>query len=185
MIYLGIDPGLRHTGICVLKEESSPLFHEVKTDSGLDVLTTLHLLRRGLIDFLWEKVTVPHSLIMTGMERQLSVGGQASSMMYAAQMTILEVLCKDMAQKVLVFPLPIQLISYVKKVHGVDPTSASTMVKAYVKMTGHQGRISQHCVDAYFLARMAKDVYEGKWRYKLPSKEIAPFPGTILHGDSL
>jgi len=82
----------------------------------------------------------------------------------------------------LVMPLPIQLKSYITKMHGIDTTSKSSIVAGFKKQMDWSKRISSHKVDAYYLTRLAEDVLLGRWRYKLPSKETNLFAGTILNG---
>lgn len=178
MNLVGIDPGQRHTGLCLLTE-AGPVFHEIRTGEE-DVLTSLRTIRAELIS--WRMTHSLHAGNTTfAMEKQLSVGGQSSSLMFAVQMTILDVITPSDGIKI-VSPLPIQLVSYLKKVHNIDTTSASSIVKSFQTQLNWKKRISQHCVDAYYLARLAQDVLAGKWEYKLPSNEQKLFPGTTLNG---
>jgi len=71
----------------------------------------------------------------------------------------------------LVMPLPVQLKSYMRKVYDVNITSKSTIVKSFKEQCGYEGRISQHKVEAWFLARLGEDVCTGMFKYKLPSRE--------------
>lgn len=177
MEYVGIDPGQRHTGLCFLTE-AGPEFHEIKPENE-DILSCLTKVRADLTKWLYDKGSNP---TLIAIERQLSVGGQSSSLLFAVQMTILDVVTRFSGMPAtLVMPLPIQLQSYIKKRHGGDISSARATVEHFRQQLKWERRISQHCVDAYYLARLAKDVHEGTWEYKLPSKEAKLFPGVILN----
>lgn len=178
MNVVGIDPGQRHVGLCLLNGAET-LFHEIKTDKQ-DVLTSIVTIESQLDNFLTSKGLNPGTTLFA-IERQLSVGGQSSSLMFCMQMTILKQICMNWKDVQLVMPLPVQLRSYIKKVHGGDISSARATVKHFQTTTRWKQRISQHCVDAYYLARLAQDVKAGKWEYKLPSNEAQLFPGTVLN----
>lgn len=172
---LGVDPGLRHVGLCVLTD-AGPTFWEIKPTEP-DVLTSLREIGRKLEA--WRATNSPTVMCL---ERQLSVGGQSSALMYAVQMKVAEALEIDDPELKVVMPLPSQLRSYIKKVHGGDISSARATVEHFRQTQGWKTRISQHCVDAYYLCRLAQDVLAGRWEYKLPSKELAIFSGVILNG---
>jgi len=176
---LGIDPAQRHTGMCLLKTDSTYLFHEIKTTE--DVLSSTRQIKKEMVEWTRDNCSSPESLTYS-LERQLSVGGYTSALQYHFQVTVLEgiaYLSGNYAR--LVFPLPIQLKSYIKKLGG-DIKSPSTIVRSFKKLTGYKGRISQHCVDGYYLARLAEDVILGKFQYKLPSKDYKIVPWEIMHG---
>lgn len=172
---LGCDPGLRHVGLCVLGGPV-PVFEEVKTSSR-DVASALKQIGKELSAW---KLRNPGSVV--SMERQLSVGGQSSALMFAVQMKVAEALGLDDPRAQVVLPLPVQLRSYIKRVHGGDVSSARATVEHFRETHSWKARISQHCVDAYYLCRLAQDVLEGRWEYKLPTKELTLFPGVILNG---
>ena len=152
---------------------------DVKPEWGWDLLTSLNWIEDELTSFI-EKHRDANTVIC--LERQLSVGGQSSSLMFSVQMSVLRALQDMRLTDKVVMPLPTQLKSYIKKVHGVDPKSKSVIVSRMKELTGIQGRVSSHKADAYFLARAARDVMLGRWQYKIPSKEIQLFPGEILNG---
>lgn len=81
--------------------------------------------------------------------------------------------------------MPIQLHSYIQKKFGISTKTKSSIVKGFKDLikADPRLRVSQHCADAYFLARLAKDVIEGNWRYNLPSKESPLVPWKIINGD--
>lgn len=115
-------------------------------------------------------------------ERQLSVGAEASAMQFAAQMMLLDFILDIVEPTNILMPLPTQLKSYIKKVHHGDTSNKTGIVRTYTDSHAHKGRISSHCVEAYYLCRLARDVLDGRWRYNLPSKETALIPGTIING---
>lgn len=178
---LGIDPGLRHTGLCLLDDGHDPVFTELQPYPR-DVLAAVVDLKLHL------KATflqLPHNTVIA-MEKQLSVGGQSSSLLFYVQMAIAETIWEWAAHGSILYkmvmPLPVQLNSYMKKVHGVSTENATAVVRSFKKATGYGGRISVHCVDAYYLAKMGQDVVNGKWSFPLPSKEMPLFPWSVTHG---
>lgn len=176
---LGIDPSQRHTGLCLLRE-TGPTFHEIQTE-GLDVLSSAKKVKQELHDWLYQNCD-PEHIEAFAPEKQLSVGGQSSSLMFFMQMAILEEIGNIRQNPCLIMPLPIQLQSYVKKKYHA-PVSGRDYVDFFKKSTGYRGRISIHCVDAYYLAKLAQDVLGGSWRYKKPSKEADLTPWEITNGD--
>jgi hypothetical protein len=122
------------------------------------------------------------------MEKQV-VGGHSSLLLFYVQMAILATIKGFMTVKPveIVMPLPIQLHSYMKKMHGIDYASKSTIVAGFKRNHSSQSwaqkRISSHLVDAYYLARLGNHVRAGKWRYKLPSNEEPLVPWKIMNGD--
>lgn len=181
MNFIGIDPSQRHTGLCLLTEAKSS-FYEIQPtqDSLLGSLEYLAEEFRGWLAVNWKE----GDLIC--MERQLSVGGQSSSLMFCVQMLILACIREVTKQEEmqLVLPLPIQLKSYLKKRHGIDTKNKSSIVAGFKEQTGWQWRISSHRVEAYYLACLGRDVSLGSWQYKIPTKEVRLFSGTILNGAS-
>lgn len=179
--FIGIDPSQRHTGLCLLTE-TGPSFYEIspKHDNILDCLDEL---ANELSSYLAQNYGSDTTICV---ERQLSVGAKSSSLMFLFQMAVLSMIkhAHPMEEMRLIMPLPIQLKSYMIKVHGLDTSKKSTIVAGYKAATGQSGRISSHKVDAYYLARLGRDVSLGSWRYNKPSKEAKLFAGTILNGDT-
>lgn len=179
--FIGIDPSLRHTGICYLKENSRPIFHEIQPKSK-DILSAAEELRNGIGGIRTSFPMILRSTLVVSLEKQLSIGAHTSALMFYIQMVVLETLNENFVNFQLVMILPVQLKSYMRTMANVDIRNATTIVRSFKNNMGYQGRISQHCVDAYYLARAAKDVQEGRWSYKLPSKEQPLHPWDILHG---
>jgi len=177
--FIGIDPSQRHTGLCVLRD-SGPSFFEIQPKQD-NILECMEYLAEEFSSFLAENSGIE---TMICVERQLSVGGQSSSLMFLVQMLILNCIKKHRpTQKMeLVMPLPIQLKSYITKMHGIETKSKSSIVAGFRKQMDWQKRISSHRVEAYYLAKLAKDVLLGRWQYKLPSRETNLFEGTIING---
>jgi len=112
------------------------------------------------------------------------VGGESSSLRFADQLLILGCIhhYAPHEEMRLVLPLPIQLKSYMTKVHGIDTKNKSSIVAGFKEQTGWKGRISSHKVEAYYLALLARDVSLGSWRYKVPQKETKLFAGIVVNG---
>lgn len=174
---VGIDPSQRHTGVCFLTE-AGPFFTEIKTGTE-DVLTSSQSLRRHLRSFLREH-NAQNAVFC--IEKQLSVGGNSSSLMFHMQMNVLEVVRQLSPSPVLIMPLPVQLQSYIRRRHGCEnPKSATQVVAAAKRALNLKGRFSQHLADAYFLGILARDVLAGTWSYKKPSREQPLVPWEIVN----
>jgi hypothetical protein len=184
MILLGIDPSQRHTGLCLLTE-TGPLFHEIKPTEA-DVLSSAARLRQGLTLFLEQHAQPPITTYVV--EKQLSVGARSSALLFHMQMTVLDVIADhvqrgDPSTPTFILPLPIQLQSYIRKRHGFGGTTATQLVRHFKRVANHPGLISQHCVDAYYLTQLGKDVLEGTWSYPLPSREVPLIPWPTTNGN--
>lgn len=174
---IGIDPSLRHTGLCFL-QGAEAIFYEIKTE-GLDVLSATRKIKKEFLLFWAEEAALSDVCI----EKQLSVGGQSSALMFYVQMAILEVIAENGPTRAVLMPMPIQLQSYVKKRHACPSPEGRALVKHFQETCNHPKRISQHCVDAYYLARLGQDVLAGVWRYNLPSNEQPLTPWKTVNGD--
>jgi len=169
MLFLGIDPSQRHTGLCFLENrEAEPHFCEIQTgdlplaESALDLRSDFrtwvgHMMQRG-------------DTLLVAMEKQV-VGGHMSLTLFHIQMVLIEELATFSDRRVkLVFPLPVQLKKYMRERHGVIVSSKTQIVRSYQEKYGG-GRISSHKVEAFYLALMGIDCSEGSWKYKLPARE--------------
>lgn len=179
MRVVGIDPAIRHSGLCFFKPGAEPQFRQVNTDTNQDMVTSVDEVEAEFTKLFTQ---MAGKVDVFAMERQLSVGAQSSAMQYLAQVTIMRLAWNILKPKHVVLPLPGQIISYARQVLGFSTGSASQIVRSFKEFTGHEGRISQHCVDGWLAARLALDVLAGKWEYKLPSKEVQLFPGIITNG---
>lgn len=179
MKFLGIDPSQRNTGVC-LRDGADFTFTTIKTGS-MDVLSSARHIRREFRAFV--KANGAEDAFLS-IERQLSVGGQSSALMFHFQMNMLEMVKQLWGWRnpdlELCMPLPGQLRSYVYHKHGIPTSYKDGQIVAHFKeTTGYKPRVSIHCVDGYYLTRLAEDVLKGEWKYKLPSKEAALIPWRI------
>lgn len=176
-MFWGIDPSQRHTGLCFYG--GGPTYFNEITTEGLDVLSSGLTIRRSLIATF--RALEGGTTAAFCVEHQLPVGGQSSALLFHIMMCVLEAINHVNPNPTILLPLPIQLQSYVAKRHG-SPTKGRPYVEQFQRTFGHTGRISQHRVDAYYLARLAEDVANGTWEYKLPSKQAALTPWSITNG---
>jgi len=177
--YIGIDPSQRHTGLCILRD-SGPSFFEIQPDQP-DILECMDYLATEFRSWLRQNYHIGDQICI---ERQLSMGGQMSSLMFLVQMVVLNCIKRHapLQEMRLVMPLPIQLKSYMTKMHGIESKKKSSIVAGFKKQQNWQQRISSHKVEAFYLAKLAEDVLLGRWQYKLPSRETNLFEGTIING---
>lgn len=172
MLLLGIDPSKRHTGLCLIKASTGQaMFRELKT-KDVDIFTACQQLKRDFQFTLLEWIGLDDFTV--GFERQIS---SLSAHQFYVQMQLFSVLHEWWGRHTprIILPLPSQFRSYMRKVHAVDITRKSTTVASFRKQLNYTKRISSHCVEAYYLARMANDCYEGKWWFKT-SKELPITP---------
>lgn len=182
MKILGIDPSERHTGLALLEKGRRPIFAEITTGT-LCTIEAISLIRTDLSRFWTENIDVEDELCLS-VEKQLPVGGQSSALLFYVYMTVLEVAYTVGSGNFhFVSPLPNQLKAYIRDVHGIDAHGhKSSIVQGWQKKYNYQKRISSHRVEAWFLARLARDVLEGRWTYKLPSKEAPLVPWRTTNG---
>lgn len=181
--YLGIDPGLRHTGVCLLREEAAPTFYQINTNK-MSVLEAANYLKLEFRNFCETYGLLGDTVFCV--EKQLSVGASMSALMFHVQMQITQAIAEFVPAESppkMVSPLPVQLTSYMKRM-GVPTKPDSATVRHFKETTGHhRSRVSIHCVDAYYLARLAKAVIAGTWKYKLQKKETRLYPWEIINGE--
>lgn len=175
MKFIGIDPSQRGTGFCILNaageyEDS----HTIET-TGLTIIPSLAKIRQQISDL----VAVNRDACY-GMERMLPTA-RNGALLFTVQVCILEIL-NTLSNQNLAMPLPIQLRSYMVKRAGFVPTNKSATVLAFREATG-QKAVSSHEADAYFLARLARDVSLGKFSYAAPSVELPLLPWGFKYGN--
>jgi len=184
-VVVGIDPSLRRTGICWLRGGKVEGFKEIQPKQP-DLLSSFYHIEGSLLDLMWEWRTHEDEPPLFGIEKQLSVGGHTSSLMFAVQMLVLRVIRSTFSDVYLVHPLPVQLKSYIKKRSGIKgKATASEIVRAALAtddFSNFSGRISQHVADAYFLAKAAEEALAGTWVYNLSRKEIPIHPWGLIGG---
>lgn len=170
MRILGLDPGQRHVGVCI-REGADSFYCQVDTSTE-PVVESTFLIEEGLARVVCEaKRTGPIEVVC--LERQISTGAKASALMFCMMITALRVLRKELPDAKMVMPLPIQLMSYMKK-RGVPTANASSIVRHHRETEAPSKRLSQHQVDAFYLTKAAEEVILGTWEYKLPTTEKAP-----------
>lgn len=177
---VGTDPAMRHTGLSLLAK-GEPQFRQFNSPTNQNIVDTKRQLEAWC-----DKTFTPlrKKIPIFAMERQISAGAESSALQYLAQTIVLDAALSIIEPEYIVMPLPIQLKSYARKQLGFTVTSPGQIVRSFKELTGYQGRISQHCVDGWLVARLAQDVVDGKWEYKLPSKDVQPFSGIITNGSS-
>lgn len=179
MLSIGIDPSLRHTGLCLLSEGAEPLFYEIKTLAP-DILSAGWELEGELKQ--WLKRSVPPFRFLLGQEKML-ISGWSSNTLFHVQMIVLKMVqahCEGIEYPFTCMPLPVQLKAYMRDMHKVSIKDKTSIVRSFKEQTGIKG-MSSHCAEAYYLARLVRDVYEGRWSYKL-SKDLPIIPWEVLGG---
>lgn len=115
------------------------------------------------------------------MEKQV-LSGHSSPLMFYVQMTVYELLY-SMGCESIINPLPIQLKSFIKRFEGGAIGSKSDIVNSFKEKYGRKmgiGRISSHCVDAFYLVRLAEETLAGNWSYALSVKELKLHPWKVI-----
>lgn len=174
-MFIGIDPSQRHTGICVLSKSLEVVsLSEIKT-GDMPVLESIVYIRNEM-----RKVCKVYPTAVYSMEKMMPQATNGA-LLYCVQMAILEVL-GDSTSKQLVHPLPIQLKSYMKKLLGQVPPNKTAIVEGFKAATLYKGRVSSHCADGYFLARMAEEVVNKRFKYNLSKVELPLMTWGVIDG---
>lgn len=174
---LGLDPGQRHVGLCLLPLGGGPpLFNEVTTDKA-DIYTSGVIIDTGLRQW-FSSLPRPD---LVSIERQGSAGA-SSQLMFLMMYIALRVVYETWPGIDITSPLPNQLKSYARHKYNIMDLSKSGLVKGYKSINKTAARISSHKVDAWFLARLGQDVLAGTWKYKQPANELPLTPKAILYG---
>jgi hypothetical protein len=180
---LGIDPSQRHTGLCLLAG-TQVVLDEIKPTAD-DILSSAEHLRAELKSYL-DRRDPDRQIRIYSIEKQLSVGGRSSSLLFYMQMTVLATVMEHVKgldpEAILMMPLPIQLQSYIQKHHQFQGKTDLDLVSHFKRQTGEAGRISVHKVDAYYLAHFGRDVYTGRHGYRLPTREANLTPWKVTNG---
>jgi len=184
-VVVGIDPSLRRTGICWLRGGKVEGWNEIQPEQP-DLLSSFSHIEGHLHDLFWEWRVHEDEPPLFGVEKQLSVGGHTSSLMFAVQMLVLRVIKTNFPDVYIAHPLPIQLKSYIKKRTDIQGKATAGEIVRAAKASGdfvnYEGRFSQHVADAYFLAKLAEEALEGTFEYNLSKKEIPIHPWKLIGG---
>lgn len=169
--YIGVDPSVRHTGIIILDDNAKVLRTAEIQTGDMPLLDALGHIRKEFRS--WTQNNVNSEQDIFAIEKMMPTARSGPSL-FVVQMLLLGLLEELYGQDTpkLVHPLPVQLKSYLKKVGGEVPPNKTAIVNLYKKETGNTQRVSSHIADAYFLARMARDVVAGRYAYQLSVKEL-------------
>ena len=177
MIYIGIDPSQRHTGLCVLRDNDYVL-SQIDTTSKMDLQTSVYHIRGELLKLMIDYSLQPEQSHF-GIERMIP-GAATSPLMFAVQTIVYDTILThfDFDNRLtFVTPYPVQLKHYMRKQHGVDIKNKKTgIIDGYKLVTGDENRVSSHRAEAYFLSRMAIDVDAGCWSFTQKKQRLRIFP---------
>jgi len=186
MIHIGIDPGQRNLGICVLSGALPRIKLFTNLRSSKPILeSAIHLeesLRKILQNVMREEGRLEAQVSVT-IERQLS-GGYTSPLMFYMQMKILEIVRKELPKATLIMPFPVQLRSFMLKILKFQGISTKRAVVHQVKeRTGWGSRLSSHEADAYCLAKLGEACLEGNFSFAKPSREFSLCEKELFYGN--
>ncbi len=200
-VYIGVDPSLRHTGLCLIRGAEDPVFSQIDTKK-LDLTSSIQQIQMDLTFFLDEELGYPtkEQQIYWCIEKQIPVGASMSSMMYTIQAVILSTIYdwyrNNWPKKYLdagiegrdlkfIMPAPSQLRKYLRDVHEAPVKKAKDTKAFFIEQTGYKGVISEHKIDAYYMAKLGQDVIAGNFSYPMNvgKKKTTPLlPWAILNG---
>lgn len=173
---VGIDPSQRHTGVCILDQHLKVLeVFDIVT--GATPILESGIMIRDQIGILFKKY--PDALYC--MEKMMP-GATCGPLLFYVQMIILESMAEHTSKR-LVHPLPVQLRSYMKKLLGKVPENKTATVQGFRELTSFKGRVSSHCADAYFAARMGDEVVNNRYSYRLSEKELPIMSWGVINGE--
>lgn len=183
MKYIGIDPSLRHTGLCLLEYDGKKFkYYTSEVETSEDILTSAKKLRAEVR--LWLRGTSEVDEVIFGMEK-MPASTITSPLLFYVQMILMEEVEDRFLNKEpqMIHPLPVQLKAYLRDMWGVDLSKGKTgIVQRFKTLTGFAKRISQHRVEAYFLAHMARHVSIGEFQLKLSERELPLTPWRMMGG---
>ena len=187
MQFIGVDPALRHTGVCLRRAGVPQELFEAKTNTRRSILDSGESVVKQLNGF-WTENLDPGVMTVAGIERQMLQGIRYTGLQFYAQMLVMQTLKeffeKASALKHLYFvaPMPVQLKAYMTHLTGKQFRSKTPVVEAALeRYFGKRVRLSSHVAESMFLAEMAQDVWSGKWTYTRPRKEISLCTLPILY----
>lgn len=166
-MFVGIDPSQRHTGLCVLHPDGRIAATKEIVTGDLSLMDSGVKVRRELHEFIIQEDLRGSVFCMEKQLPRLTAGPQ----LFYVQMLVLEIL-QLYTERLLVFPLPVQLKSYIKNRTGETPRSKSDVVRLAKALSGVKGRTSSHVADAYFLALLSMDLRDGKHSFRLSEAEL-------------
>lgn len=141
------------------------MYGELQTGT-LPVLSAIQKMQAEFSSWLHQN-RVHHNLgrIAWGVERQMPQGDVNGWLMMVAMLAIFQVIEEVSRDEVtMVAPYPNQLKSYIRQVHSVPIGSKQQIRRGHSKLT--KGKlVSSHKAEAWFLARMAQDVLDGRWSF--------------------
>jgi len=180
MRIVGIDPAIRHTGLCRMDSETLEvplLFREIKPKC-YDILSSCWQLRDGIIKLFYEWEIVASETLFV-IERQ-GVGKFSKNEQYHAQFMVFEAInfinINYVKPPSVILPYPSQLKHYMKSI-SVNVESKKTITQDIKGFIGNTDKVfSSHMAEAYCLARMGRAIFNGKWMVIRPPKEMPVIP---------
>lgn len=189
-LVIGIDPSLRHTGLCLDRGTEPPVYHEIKTGRA-PVVEAMGDIRRSLASWFREQ-GVDREPAIWAVERQLAQGDVNGWLMMLAQVAVCEAILEEAVGAVqMVAPYPNQLKAYISRIHGVK-TDSKTQIRLGQReimrrrsQSGEAPLVSSHKAEAWFLTQMARDVLAGRWSYMQSPVKVRVFPWPIVRGGTV
>lgn len=172
---VGIDPAQRNVGLCFRDKGVQPVFRIIQPDS--DILASGLEIRETLQEFF--KQFRPTTFVI---EKQMPNATRTGPLLFYIQMMVLEAIRLYNPDPQLVWPLPVQLRSYLHHKVGADIKSKGSVVAHFKKTEAFEGRISSHCVEAFYLTRLAEEVLAKTWVYNLSEKELPIVSWKVING---
>lgn len=175
-MFCGIDPSQRNVGLCFRKSGAQSWFHQIQPET--DILSSGREIQQKLLQYF--RLYQP---TVFALEKQMPNATITGPLLFYIQMVVLGTIHEYTKEPKLVWPLPIQLRSYLKKRVGADISSKGTVVAHFKETENYPLRISSHCVEAFYLTRLAEDVLAGVWNYKLSEKELKIVDWKVINGE--
>lgn len=186
---MGIDPGLRHTGLACYRAGQPGDLAQIDTKG--DVVSSLAVLRQGFRQWL-RRVAIPRSRndrLVYGFERQLpgaAVNGWLLMIVQNALFEEIGAIAEEHGRPPrMAAPYPNQLSSYTRRVFGAKTDAQLRLACAEqcgLPVKPARKRPSIHRADAYFAARFACAVHRGEWKYTQGTVKPAVAPWDFMYG---
>lgn len=177
MWIIGIDPSLRHTGVCVRNttDPNNLYTYEVKTgklpviESAWAVTDELTTFLNTINQYIW-----PASTVLC-IERQIpNAPGSSAAIQFYMYLQVIETLdCyfNYLREKFIITPFPMQLKKYMRVKHEVKEVSRKqSIIDRYKELTGRYN--SSHIAESWFMTCMAEDILKKNWTLPMDKSVI-------------
>lgn len=174
---VGIDPGIRHTGIAVLGG-GDPLYVQLDTTPDVSVVEAASSVRTGVTRVLHGRLRDAVVVV----ERQLPEGAVNGWLQMVAMVAVLEGILSAATLEAtessprVCLPYPNQVKAYIAEL-GVGIANKNQIRRGHRALARSEKLLSSHLAEAWFMARMGQAVAGGRTYRQAPTvPKLQPWP---------